>query len=152
MRGNNRRVPFVFDWRLFRRYAYVGDDGRLVTGNDLTMKAINHMGTSRIDFDAVAMACVKLLLLFIMAWVTLQCCPGGIRNLASAVPIANPAPSTSSGSPSSPGGRLVRTKYGSLRGFTMPGSPAQPQPTTTTTSSPAGIYSMCYDYLFLIGI
>ncbi|KAI9562716.1 hypothetical protein GHT06_010170 [Daphnia sinensis] len=99
------------------------------------MKAISHMGTSRVDLDAVAMACVKLLLLFIMAWVTLQCCPGGIRNLANAVPIANPGPSTPSASPSSPGGRLVRTKYGSLRGFTIPGSPAQPIP---TTSPPAG--------------
>lgn len=100
------------------------------------------MSASRIGSNAVVMAFVKLLLLFVMAWITLQCYPGGNHTSASAAAIINPGPPMSSGSTGSPVGRLVRTKYGSLRGFIIPCSSALP--ITTTTSSPPGKYKILF--------
>ncbi|KZS20431.1 Uncharacterized protein APZ42_012815 [Daphnia magna] len=65
--------------------------------------------------------CVKLLLLVFVASVTLHCCPVDWASAAS-------IPSTSAGF-----GRVIRTKYGNLRGLTLYGSSTQPLTTTTTT-------------------
>ena len=71
-----------------------------------------------IRMDSIAVACLKLLLLFIVAWITLQCCPNVIRASTSAASIVSAAPTADNAQQSS--GRIVKTKYGNLRGFTLP--------------------------------
>ncbi|XP_057367984.1 neuroligin-1-like [Daphnia carinata] len=70
-------------------------------------------------------SCAKLLLLFVIASITFHGCPVAM-NWASAASI----PSTSAGF-----GRVIRTKYGNLRGLTLYGSSGQPLTTTTTPAS-----------------
>jgi hypothetical protein len=64
----------------------------------------------------------KLLLLFIFAWITLDC----FLVSAASIPSASTGP-----------GRVVRTRHGNLRGLTLSGGAAQAQ---TTTTSPPGIF------------
>ncbi|XP_046449417.1 neuroligin-4, Y-linked-like [Daphnia pulex] len=87
--------------------------------HNVTMKPV------RIN-DNGAFSATKLLLLFICASITLQCFSVGMLGSVSAASI----PWTSAGP-----GRVVRTKHGNLRGLTLPGGAAQPQP---TTASPGG--------------
>jgi hypothetical protein len=94
--------------------------------HDVTMKPlrINENGSD-------AFAGTKLLLCFIFIWISLDCVSVGLLDSVSAASI----PSTSTGP-----GRVVRTKYGNLRGLTVPGGIVQAQ---TTTASP-GIFSYNY--------
>lgn len=83
------------------------------------MKSITDIRNQmRIYLDhSFAVACLKLLLLFLVAWITFQCCPtsfGVIRASASAASI-----SVVANAENGPG-RVVRTKYGNLRGFILP--------------------------------
>lgn len=80
------------------------------------MKTINS-SSKDIRMDSIAVACLKLLLLFIVAWITLECCPNVIRASTSAASIMSVAPTADSAQSS---GRIVKTKYGNLRGFTLP--------------------------------
>lgn len=101
----------------------------------------------RTVLDSVAVALVKLLLLLVVAWITLQCCPsslaGVIRASASAASIAVDRPSAAptaslvagaNASGPSPSGRVVRTKYGNLRGFILPAISSQQQQSSGTAS------------------
>ena len=81
------------------------------------MKTISS-SSKDIRMDSIAVACLKLLLLFIVAWITLQCCPNVIRASTSAASIVSVAPTADNAQQSS--GRIVKTKYGNLRGFTLP--------------------------------
>jgi hypothetical protein len=88
----------------------------------------------RTVLDSVAVALVKLLLLLVVAWITLQCCPSSLAGVikasatAASIGVDRPAaPATASvvaaganASGPSPSGRVVRTKYGNLRGFILP--------------------------------
>jgi hypothetical protein len=89
------------------------------------MKPINPNLRSqmRIYLDSFAVAFVKVLLLFLVAWITFQWCPlGVIKASARAASIANVATSSTENGP----GRIVKTKYGNLRGFSQPGTPSLP--------------------------
>ncbi|KAI9563146.1 hypothetical protein GHT06_010604 [Daphnia sinensis] len=70
-----------------------------------------------------ARSCAKLLLLFVIASITLHGCPVAMASAAS-------IPSASAGF-----GRVIRTKYGNLRGLTLYASSSQPLTTTTTPAS-----------------
>ncbi len=83
------------------------------------MKTINS-SSKDIRMDSIAVACLKLLLLFIVAWITFQCCPNVIRASTSAASIMSVAVVAPTADNAQSSGRIVKTKYGNLRGFTLP--------------------------------